>query len=351
MNTILESGNYIQFNRNTIDIKKQIDVCKLLINKIQTSSANKGECYLSFYPLAKNIRFLSSYFFSNIQRGLNPKLSNNSRSGEDYFWKEKTGETSWYPWLWSRNYTNNQTTKDSLNNIFNDIERIIDISDFDSSYIDELKNCVIEPLPLYLACLDHVFSLNKELHDRLLKKELNYEWPEKPVCGLQIRRGEIAKNTTNTDGAWHGRKIYSLDEYMEKTKEICNILNTNKIFVSTDSSETIDYLKQNYTNYTFFSNIYDKTLFIRYDTNWKKEFVESPSLELQVCKKPELIEYYTNSCLSDLICLSKCQGYVGGMSMSEYGICGWFLQMAKQKKITPYFNVEGTLKENNLLLI
>ena len=41
-----------------------------------------------------------------------------------------------------------------------------------------------------------------------------------------------------------------------------------------------------------------------------------------------------------------CQGYVGGMSWSEYGICGWFLQMVKQKKITPYINIEGTLDLN-----
>lgn len=351
MNTILHDGHYIQYNKDIVDIKKQIDVCKLLINKIQTSTTNPGECFLSFYPLAKNIRFLSSYFFDNIQKGLKPKLSNNPRPGEDYFWKEKTQENSWYPWLWSRNYKNNSSTKDSLNNIFQDIERIVDISDFDQLYIENLKNYAIEPLPLYLACLDHVFCLNQELENIIQNNELNYEWPNEPVCGLQIRRGEIAKNTTNTDGAWHGRKIYSLDEYMEKTKQICDILNTNKIFVSTDSSETIDYLKEKYTDYTFFSNNYNKTLFIRYDTNWKKEFVESPSLELQICKKPELIKHYTNSCLSDLICLSKCQGYVGGMSMSEYGICGWFLQMAKQKKITPYFNIEGNLKEKNLLLL
>jgi hypothetical protein len=351
MDSIINSENYIQFNKNIIDIEKQIDVCKLLINTIQSSQNNTGECFLSFYPLSKNIRFLSSHFFDNIQKGLNPKLSNNPRPGEDYFWKQKTGENSWYPWLWSRNYKNNNSTKDSLNNILKDIERIVDISKFDENYINDLKNYAIEPLPLYLACLDHVFSLNNDLENKLLNNELNYEWPSGPVCGLQIRRGETTKNTTNIDGAWAGRKVYSLDEYMEKTKYICDILNTNNIFVSTDSSETIDYLKQKYTNYNFFDNKYDKNLFVRYSTDWKKEFIDSPSLELQLSKKLELIDHYNNSCLADLICLSKCNGYVGGMTISEYGILGWFLQMAKQKKITPYFNIEGNLKQKNLVLL
>ena len=44
--------------------------------------------------------------------------------------------------------------------------------------------------------------------------------------------------------------------------------------------------------------------------------------------------------------LSQCQGFVGGMKHSEYGVCGWLLQMVEQKSITPYYNLEGEFELN-----
>jgi hypothetical protein len=341
---------FAQSNTETTDIKKHIDACKLYIYNIQSNNKGHGECFLSFYPLAKNIRFLSSYFFVNITKGLKPILSEYPRPGEDGFWKQQTGENSWYPWLWSRNYANNQSTKDSIENLFKPIDRLVDITSFDENYIEDLKKEPVSHIGLYLASLDHVFDLNDSLLNKILNQYINYTLPDK-ICGLQIRRGEIATPKINNEGSWSGRKIYTLDEYMNHVKNICEKLQTNNIFISTDSSETIDYLKNTYTDYTFYNNNYDQTLFIRYDSSWKQEFLDSPSLELQIAKKPELIEHYTNSCLADLLSLSQCDGYVGGMNMSEYGICGWMLQMAKQKKITPYFNIEGIFEERRMLLL
>jgi hypothetical protein len=344
----LECNILPQHNQEIIDIQQEIDRCKLYINELQTNYQISGDCYLSFYPLAKNIRFLSSYFCYNIINGKNPKLSESPRPGEIEFWKEKTKENDWHPWLWGRYFENKNSVKEILENILQPIDDIVDISTLDINYKNKIQNVHVTKFLLYLSCLGHIFRLNKNFENEIIKNYFNYKWPTENVCGLQIRRGEIVSKNS----IWSGRKVYSVEEYMTETKKLCSILNTKNIFVSTDSIETIDYLKENYSEYNFYYNNYDRNLFIRYSENWSKEFIDSPSLELQISKKPHLIKHYTESCISDLICLSNCQGYVGGMSMSEYGICGWFLQMAKQQKITPYYNLEGTFDlDKNLFLL
>jgi hypothetical protein len=166
-------------------------------------------------------------------------------------------------------------------------------------------------------------------------------FPEGPVCGLQIRRGEIVPKDGNIDNAWKIRDLFTLDQYMDATKKICNELGTNKIFVSSDSKETLEYLEKNYTEYEFISNRYDRSLFVRFEGD-----SSNVSLERDLQLNPKLIKHYTETCLIDLYMLSQCQGFVGGMKHSEYGICGWFLQMAEQKCITPYYNLEGEMELN-----
>jgi hypothetical protein len=192
-----------------------------------------------------------------------------------------------------------------------------------------------DSLFLYLACLSHVFRFNPNFANRLIET-YKADFPETPVCGLQIRRGEIVPESGNIEDAWKIRQLYTIDEYMEGARKICDAIGARHIFLSSDSSETIDYLREKYHNYTFIVNRYDRGLFLRYQGNPHKV-----NLEAYLQKNPELIRHYTESCLIDLYMLSMCNGYVGGMSKSEYGLCGWFLQMAKQKSITPYYNIEG----------
>jgi hypothetical protein len=318
--------NYIfpQKNLQFIEIEDFLNYSKSQIIDTQKHSHNLSECYLSFYPLAKNVRFVSSYFYNSIKKGSKPVLSNYCRPGEDHYWSSKTG-VSWYPWLWTR-YKNKTSNYDSWCELFQPIEQIEDIN---SENISKSSTNFY----LYLACLDHVFRLNDELKNELSKSFMNYEWPDK-VCALQIRRGEIVPADGDISKGWNGRKLYSIDEYMKSAIEICDVIETKNIFISTDSIETIDYLVENYKDYNFLYNKFDRDFFIRYDGG-------ELNMESQIQSDVNLIKNYTETCIVDLLSLSMCQGYVGGMKFSEYGLSGWFLQMAKQKKITPYFNIEG----------
>ena len=335
-------NNFIfpKFNLEDIDIKNEFNFCINKIKDVQDSNSNNSECFLSFYAIAKNIRFISSYYFNSIKSGSKPIISNSCRPGEDNFWMSMTND-NWYPWIWSRGLNAN-SNYDAWNKIFKPIERSVD---------KEFTNITneVNDFYLYITSLSHIFTVNDEYKDRLYDKYVNFDLPDK-IIGLQIRRGEIVPKDGNVDDAWNGRPIYHIDDYMNGIELISNKIGTKNIFVSTDSKETIDYLINNYKEYNFYYNNFDRELFLRYggkDTN--------VGLEFDLLKNIDLISHYLDSGVIDLLMLSNCDAYVGGMSWSEYGATGWFLQMGNKKCITPYYNVEGEFdinsKQVGLLLI
>ncbi len=339
---------FTKLNLDTIEISEELKFANNHIRNIQENSTTTGNCYMSFYSIAKNIRYVSSNFFQNIKNGFKPTLANVCRPGEDHFWFNNTKE-SWYPWLWSRHTNNNNNPRESWSNFF-------ELPDNSIESDGELKSS-IDDLYLYLACLKHTFKLKETLKEHLINKYTDFD-VNQDFIGLQIRRGELVPKNGSIEESWNnitasqygGRPIYSIDEYMQGVKEISEKTGIINIYVSTDSEETIKYLNENYTEFNFFVSKYDRSKFIRYEGD-----PSTVALEFDVFRNQHLIEHYTDSCLIDLYLLSKCKAYVGGMVWSEYGLTGWFLQICEQQKITPYFNVEGVFetdgKQIKLLLI
>jgi hypothetical protein len=337
-----------QYFINEESISNELSDAKSTIKYSLDNSQNSSDCYLSFYAVAKNIRFVSSYFFQNVKNRKKSILSNNCRPGEDFFWSNIT-RSSWYPWLWGR-YLNKPTNEECWNTLFNSIDR-----DFNSV---NSENKPVDDFYLYLSCLDHTFSINETQKNHLNTLYGELELPNKPIIGLQIRRGEIVKSNGNVNESWNSnagvsngaRPIYQIDDYMVGVRLIGEYLNTNYVFVSTDSLETIQYLEETYKDFIFLHHNYDRSKFVRYNGN-----PAEVALEFDIVKNESLTQHYTESCIMDLDMLSKCDGYVGGMRHSEYGLCGWLLQMVKKEKVTPYYNVEGDFSLNgdnlNLLLL
>jgi hypothetical protein len=326
---INEWFTFPKYSVDSLDISDELSLSRKQILRVQNEPSGLGNCYLSFYALAKNIRFVSSYFYESIKNGKKPIIST-ARPGETEFWFQKTRD-NWHPWMPTRYSEKNSNNKESWSNIFSDLE---DFAQIESEYS---QNSNLNNFFLYLACLDHTFRVNPDFSESISK--IISDLPSEKVCGMQIRRGEIVPK----DGASPSscRPIYSIDEYVDGLRIVCEKLSTNNVFVSTDSDETVDYLVENYKEFNFIFNKYDRSFFLRFDGN------KEPALEFDLQSRPELIRHYTETCIADLISLSKCHGYVGGMKHSEFGICGWFLQMVKQQNIGPYFNVEGDLDLKN----
>lgn len=333
---INENFHFPKYNLENISIDNELRSARKRIHNAQTSGQGLQECFLSFYPVAKNIRFVSSHFYNAVKNNRLPVLSDRARGGEDSFWLGMTSK-SWYPWLWIRYFEDlkaDEGNRESWERLFRPIEDIVENEDIDPNLFNSGS------FFLYLACLSHVFRFNNIFEKHLLEK-YKADFPSGPVCGLQIRRGEIVPKDGDIDKAWKIRELFTIDNYMSGAKEICDKIGTNTIFVSSDSSETLEYLKENYSDYNFIVNKYNRDLFVRFQGD-----PSNISLERDLQLNPKLIGHYTESCLIDLYMLSQCQGFVGGMRHSEYGVCGWFLQMIEQKSITPYYNLEGDFQLN-----
>lgn len=336
-----------KYNFETHDINHHLHSSEAIVCKSQ-QNLNTSDCFLSFYSPAKNIRYVSSYFFNAIKTNRKPVLSLSGRPGEELFWGSQTNE-NWHPWLWSRYMNNNETTRDSWCNFFEPIEDII------KSTEDNIND--VEDFYLYLACLSHVFRLNSKMESELLRKYINFDISQ-DMIGLQIRRGELVPSSGKIEESWSdktasqygGRPIYKIEDYMTGISMISKTTGIRNIYVSTDSFETIEYLEKNYTEYKFYYSKFEREKLLRYNGE-----PSTVALEFDVFRNQHLIPLYTESCLVDLLMLSKCKAFVGGMVWSEYGITGWLLQIAKNRKITQYYNVEGEFdmngKQTRLLLL
>ena len=81
---------------------KYLNYTNNYINDIQYNSTDINEAFLSFYPIAKNIRFLSSYLYKGVLMNKKSVIGNRDRQGEANHWEGYCKRGSWYPWLWGR---------------------------------------------------------------------------------------------------------------------------------------------------------------------------------------------------------------------------------------------------------
>jgi len=178
----------------------------------------------------------------------------------------------------------------------------------------------------------------------LFKKNMNW-LDNSNILAVQIRRGE----TCSIDGSISpDRPFYNIDKYIENIEIIIKSNNYKAIYISTDSNYEIDYIKNKKPEWKLLYLPIDRSQFFRLD----KELID---LEVSCCLNNERIPFIVDSGLADLYFISKCQGYISTISVSEFSRCGWFLQLAFQGKITPYINMNDEIldlsKRDKLLLL
>jgi len=315
-----------------------------LVRNAQTQQS-KQEVPLTFYPIAKNIRTAASYMAKNVLENKQSFIQNMSRSGEESFWSNTLNRGNWYPWLWARGRSDGQTNIDGWKYYFNSF------TDTKNTY--ETTNAIEPPENLklffvYLACIKFTFQLNEHYLQEMKEYACNMKWPESSeVLAVQIRRGE----TCTKDGSKTDRPFYHLDKYIQEIDEMLQHHAYEFIYISTDSNEEIDKIKELRPQWKLLFLPVDRTKFFRMDPNAPSPSNEfsgiAQDLEDSCRLYPEKIPFIVDSALADLYFISKCQGYISTISVSEFSRCGWYLQLAFQEKLTPYINMnEGILDMN-----
>ena len=268
----------------------------------------------------------------NILKGEKSYIDNKARDGEEDYWINSIKMETWYPWLWARGrIDNNYTNKEGW------------LYYFDS--FNEKTNLILEPHEklkppddlelffLYLSSVKYTFNLNKKYKKIINNINLEINWPKNSkILAVQIRRGD----TCSKDCKISDRPCFELDNYIEKIDLMLSQNNYEYIYISTDSDEEIEIIKLKRPEWKLLYLNINRKLFFRLNG---ETLSSSVNLEVSCSKNPDSIPFIVDTALYDLYFISKCHGYISTMSISQFSLLGWYLQISEQEKITPYINM------------
>lgn len=321
---------------NTRFFKQHLAFTNAVVNTAQLQSENSSEIPLTFYPIAKNIRTVTSFMANYVMSGRESVMNNMARKGEINHWK-KHNDMEWYPWLWARGRMDKEdyTNQEGWNYYFDS---------FGSTHKDLpiSKNPIQPPgeiivFFIYLSCCKYAFRLSAHFQDMMAKYKAEMEWPENgKVLAVQIRRGD----TVRKDGSMPGRAYFDLNDYIEKMDVMIAENGFEYIYISTDSNEEMGEIQKLRPEWKLLQLPIDRCQFFRMDEAHEL-YGKHVDLEVFCAMHPDRIPFTMDSGMADLYFISQCQGYISTISISEFSMCGWYLQIAEQEKLTPYINMTG----------
>jgi hypothetical protein len=327
------------------DFEKYLNYTDNMVNYIQHKSPNKTEIPLTFYPIAKNIRIPASYMAINIMNGKSSYINNMPRNGEPNFWKHNQKMGDWFPWLWARNripgnFTNADGWKYYFKSFFSDKPMLTAPNNETIKPPDDVSLFFV-----YLSCIKYTFWLNNQYMSLMENYKTQIAWPaDSLILAVQIRRGE----TCTKDGSITDRPFLNLNQYIEAIDKMLLANNYEYIYISTDSDYEIDEIKRVRPEWKLLYLPIDRSQFFRMETR-------PIDLEIVCSMEPNRIPFVVDSAIADLFFISQCKGYISTISVSEFSRCGWFLQIAMQKQITPYIDMNDDIldmrKRDKLLLL
>jgi hypothetical protein len=333
--------NYPIFNKEYINeisdnitnnFKKYLHYTNEIVNRIEKESKQYNEIPLTFYPIAKNIRIVSSFMVKNILNGEKSYIYNKTRDGEEDYWINGKNMESWYPWLWARGrIQESYTNKEGWLYYFDSFNENNDILLESGEKLKPPDN--LELFFLYLSCVKYTFKLNNNYKKIINDLILEINWPMKSkILAVQIRRGE----TCTKDCKISDRPCFDLDHYIEKIDLMLSQHNYEYIYISTDSDEEIEIIKLKRPIWKLLYLNINRKLFFRLNGESISSLVD---LEVSCSKNINKIPFIVDTALFDLYFISKCHAYISTMSISAFSILGWYLQISEQEKLTPYINM------------
>jgi len=291
---------------------------------------------LSFYPVAKNLRFIATQVAKNSRLGRRSVVSEQPRDGEEIFVQQSLGWQTWKPWVWFPDSPSNKRG----------IESMLASSLWDiSPHLKRRDFAQGGEMQILMNFIDHLSSLNTIFKpESTLLAEVREKVPTenelRSSIACHIRRGD----TQSKNSHWNqpGRTDqFGIFTYAEKCKDAGYATGLNNLFVITDSDDSVEQLASLLPEFTMTQNTFDKDLFFRQPEGQKI------NIEEYVRINPALAAFYRSTTIADLWAVSQCQAFVGPLDTSEMSRTAYYLQIARQNILTPCFAVGNNLKLSN----
>lgn len=334
-NMIYGRDNELPAIRISYYITKYRNEPYLLSDKIITCYRFRAQ--LSFYPISKNIRMISSVVAENLTNGKNTKFSKKAKKGEAKFVKQFLKWNSWYPWIWTRWANNNLSNLGSWSVYFHFSRtnahlkgqklKVLKVNRTEKTYAK---------IGIYVFAISKVFQLNESTKKEIVKiipKEFFIS--KEKIIGVHVRRGEniSEKNDIQREGFTY----FDLSIYFNEIKKVSEQIKTKKIYLSTDSLEVIEYAQEELKEYTVMYSDINRNGFFRPTST------EQVSLETIIANDSQMAKFYSLTSIADLYALSKCDYIVGTISISEFSKTAWYLAMADKNRFVPFSSISGPL--------
>jgi len=301
----------------------------------------KPRAQLSFYPISKNIRMISSIVAENLAKGHSTKFSKKAKRGEEKFVRQFLGWKTWYPWIWTRWVSNNKLSNLESWSIyfhFSYKNTRIKKQKLEILKVNQLEK-IYAKIGIYVFAVSKVFQLNESTKNEIIKIIPNefFNLNEK-VIGVHVRRGENISGENNIKR--EGFVFFDLSIYFNEIRKVSQQLNTKKIYLCTDSSEVIKFAKAELKEYKLLYSNIDRDRFFRPTST------EQVSLETLIANNSQMAKFYSITSIADLYALSKCDYIIGTVSISEFSKTAWYLAMAEKNSFVPFSSISGPLDLN-----
>ena len=288
-----------------------------------------GQSCLSFYPIAKNLRFIASDVAQNSLSGRSTVISEQPRIGEEEFCRSKLGWSDWKPWVWMPGAkSNKQAILEILcNNRWDSIAVVNQRRITTNTLIPECLPKLVD----HISALAAIFKPSSRILDSINQSCPSLENLKKSI-GVHIRRGDIQSR----DGTWNRpdrHDQFGIEVYAKACREAAEMTGIGSVFVISDSDDAAEKLQDQLPDLSVFQNQIDRSKFFR------QKHRQSIDLEEQVRNSPELADFYVTATVIDLFAIAKCKGFVGPLGSSEMARTAYYLQLANSSCYKPYVSV------------
>jgi hypothetical protein len=267
------------------------------------------EAKLTFYPITKNIIFLSNQLVISILNNLDLYFDNSEYI--KYYEKEFFAERgiNVYPWLWSKTPSRTKETHTGWELYF----------DMWNKQKITLTNNLFMNVCL---CSNEIFKPNARIQNIINQEIKKIVFKHKRMISIHFRRGDAEKASQNKNMVFE--KVIS-------TSNIIEIIKQNKfldydIYISSEDKTIINELKQQLPQYNFINSEY----------LLDKEVVFSDNNHIDIesfCyNNTKYIEDIVISAIIDLFFFQRSNIIIGPIFLSAFTYCGYILSCGYNKK-------------------
>ncbi len=313
------------------------------IQAVQAASGRTRRIYLTYRPLGKNLRLLGTAIRENVDLGRRVVVAADAPPWERKALKA-TGR-DWNPWIWARSADGrpSEASNDSArawNELFQNptatggrvgviaAPRLTHLAFSEPPFSAASMERVLK----LAAATRYVFTPTEPILDRIPELKAKMGWPERPVLGIHVRRGDAA--STDVEGSAPTRSTrtsFALESYLRTADTICERYGIRNIFLGTESRAEIDRAIRLRPGYRFLTLDYDRSVFP--DISTSNQFIEDFALD-----HPEFARELAVSAIMDLALFCECDAFIGAFN-SEFSMLAWLLTIGSRGHLIPYVSL------------